>query len=225
MQYRRYNIRISLMKETDIEMVRNWRNDPVVVKNYAYKEYITPEMQRKWFESINNIHNLYTIIEYRGEKIGVINMKNIDWERKTFEGGIFIPYEKYHFTMLPAIISFITTEIPFIMLDWNVGYAHVLKENKATQSFIKMLGYQLSPGQEDKPNQEYSITRETFEKKAAKIRKAISVMAESNEPASLFIEKDEWDDPLVMQWENIAKSSRWITSIEEIPEGRRYTFA
>jgi RimJ/RimL family protein N-acetyltransferase len=224
MIYSRYGIRIALMRQEDIEMVRQWRNDPVVANNYEFRDFITPEMQEMWFRTVNNIHNLYTILEYRNEKIGVINIKNIDWENKTCEGGIFLPDPKFHKTGLPAIISYITTEIIFRMFEWNEGYAHVLKENIPVQQFVKMLGYELMPGQEEENNQMYRITRDTFEKKGDKIRKAINVLTGNDEKGVLQIPSDSYGDPVVSAWEEKVRTSRFIQRVEETPEGRFYYF-
>jgi RimJ/RimL family protein N-acetyltransferase len=225
MIYRRYGIAFHLVREEDIEMVRNWRNDPVVSNNYAFREYITPEMQKEWFKSVNNINNLYTIIEYQNEKIGVINIKNIDWEARTCEGGIFLPDPKYHNSGLPAIISYITTEIIFRMFEWSEGFAHVLKENTSVQQFVKLLGYELLPGQEEVNNQKYRITRETFEAKGEKIRKAISVLTGNDEKGVLLIRASSFNDPVVLGWENVVKTSKFILRTETTPEGRFYYFS
>ena len=224
MKYSRYGLTFHLLKEADIELVRQWRNDPVVANNYEFREHITPEMQQEWFQSVNNIHNLYTIIEYQCEKIGVINIKNIDWEQRSSEGGIFLPDPKYHQSFIPAIISYVTTEIMFVVFGWNIGYAHVLKENKSVQAFVKMLGYELMDGQEEVNNQQYQITRESFEKRAPKIKKAISVLTGNDEKGVFCIEPDEYSDPLVMQWEEKVKTSRLITKIETNRDGRFYRF-
>jgi RimJ/RimL family protein N-acetyltransferase len=213
------------MKEKDIELVRQWRNDPVVSNNYEYREHITPEMQSKWFLTVNNINNLYTIIEYEGEKIGVINLKNIDWETRTCEGGIFLPDPKFHQTYIPAVISFITTEIIFIIFDWNIASAHVLRENKSVQQFVKMLGYELLPGQENVNNQEYRITRESFEKRAPKLRKAISVLVGNDQPGLMAMEPSEINDPLMKQWEEKVNTSRFMIKSETTEAGRFYYFS
>ncbi|MCG6538004.1 MAG: GNAT family N-acetyltransferase, partial [Syntrophales bacterium LBB04] len=71
-------------------MVRNWRNDPKITQYMEYKEYITPEMQKAWFNRINNDNNYYFIIEYEGKEIGLINTKDIDHEKQEGEGGIYI---------------------------------------------------------------------------------------------------------------------------------------
>jgi RimJ/RimL family protein N-acetyltransferase len=225
MKYSRYGITFHFMKEDDIELVRQWRNDPVVANNYEYREHITPDMQKTWFKSVNNINNLYTVIEYQGEKIGVINIKNIDWEKRECEGGIFLPDPKYHQTFIPAVISYITTEIIFCIFEWNVGHAHVLQENKNVQAFVKMLGYELMPGQEEVNNQLYQITRESFEKRSPKIKKAVSVLIGSEEKGILAIPADEFSDLLVLQWEAKVNTSRFITKSETTEEGRFYYFS
>lgn len=224
MKYSSLGITFHLLKEKDIELVRQWRNDPVVVQNYEYREYITPEMQKAWFQTVNNINNLYTIVEYKGEKLGVINLKNIDWETQDCEGGIFFPDVKNHQTPLPAVISYITTELIFTVFDWSVMKAHVLKENKSVQAFVKMLGYEKLPGQEDINNQAFRITRESFAKKAVRLRKAVSVLAGNNDQGVLQIEPCEYSDPVVMQWEEVVRSSPHIKRKEENPEGRFYYF-
>lgn len=213
------------MQEADIEMVRQWRNDPVVANNYEFRDHITPEMQQRWFQSVNNINNLYTLLEYKGKEIGVINVKNINWEEKTCEGGIFIPDTKYHLTGLPAIISYVTTEIIFRMFDWNVAYAHVLRGNQSVQQFVKMLGYQLLPEQEEVHNQKYIITKESFERKGEKIRKAINVLAGNDEKGVLFIPSAMMADPLTLEWEEKVKTSRYIQRIDSSTEGRYYFFS
>ena len=206
-------------------MVRQWRNDPVVANNYEYREFITPEMQQEWFRRVNNTGNLYTVIEYNGEKIGVINIKNIDWATKECEGGIFIPYTKYHQTFIPALISYVTTEIIFILFDWNMAYAHVLRDRKNNQEFVRLLGYELEPGQEEKANQRWIITRETFEKKAKRLLKAISALVNVAEPGTLLIEKHEYEDSLVLEWEQIAGKSSRIFRKGENEQGRFYCYA
>jgi RimJ/RimL family protein N-acetyltransferase len=225
MNYSRYGITFHFLREEDIELVRQWRNDPVVSDNYEYRTHITPEMQKAWFQTVNNINNLYTIIEYQGEKIGVINLKNIDWEKRVCEGGIFLSDPKYHQTFVPAVISYITTEIIFLIFDWNISEAHVLKENKSVQAFVKLLGYELMPGQEDVNNQLYQATFESFEKRAPKIKKAVAAMVGNAEPGKLFIPAEEFSDPVIMQWEEKIKSSRFIISVEANEQGRNYLFS
>jgi RimJ/RimL family protein N-acetyltransferase len=224
MKYMKYGVTLERLTAMDIEQVRQWRNEPVVVRNHAFREYITPAMQEKWFASVNNINNLYTIIEFKGEKIGVIDFKDINWEKKTFEGGIFIPFEKYHNTALPAIVTYLSGNIPFHILQAEKGYAHVLKNNARGQAFVRLLGYELSPGQENEENQEWSITPDLFNNRLSKLKKAVETMNEDRSPGRLIIERDEFDDLLVQQWEAKVRESKYLLNTEMTEKSRIYYF-
>ncbi len=59
------NVRISPLEKSNIESIRNWRNNP---KNCAFLTklpFITNEMQEKWFENylINNDEMIFSIYE------------------------------------------------------------------------------------------------------------------------------------------------------------------
>jgi len=73
MKLYKYGIILERLKEGDIEIVRQWRNSDPVRLNMKYQDIITPEQQRKWFNSINNLRFNYMMIYYQGEKIGILN--------------------------------------------------------------------------------------------------------------------------------------------------------
>jgi len=218
----KYGITLHLLKEADIELVRQWRNDPSVVKNYGFREFITEEMQKEWFRSVNNNNNLYLVIEYEGQKIGVVNAKDIDYEKGTCESGIFIPDGKYSNTFLPGLVMIMTVELGFRMFGWDRGYAHVLKTNEPVKSMTTSFGYQLCPGQENEENQLYFITKESFEKKAAKLVKAMFVITGNQEPGKIIIDRSEMNDKVVQGWEEIARNNAPVLRKEETPEERIY---
>jgi hypothetical protein len=110
------------------------------------------------------------------------------------------------------------------MFEWNTGYARVLKTNKGVQSFVKMLGYELLPGQEQVENQLYHASRASFENLAPKIRKAVTALAGNDAPGVFIVEASEYDDPLVLAWEERVKTSSHILRIEERTDGRYYWF-
>jgi len=41
------------MTHDDIEMVRRWRTSPEIAQFMLYREPITPEMQEKWYASLD----------------------------------------------------------------------------------------------------------------------------------------------------------------------------
>ena len=86
----KYGIKLIRLKQEDIELVRLKRNSLDINELMHDRVIISFEMQYKWFQSINNIYNNYFIIIYNNEKIGLVNGKNSDYEKRQSEGGMFI---------------------------------------------------------------------------------------------------------------------------------------
>jgi len=191
----KYNIRFIRLKEEDIELVRTWRNHPSIRNNMVYREEITPEMQKKWFASINNNENLYFIIEYKGKKIGLINGKDINWEEKSMETGIFIWNKHYRRTHIPTLCTLIFAELG--VLHWNLKpRATILKKNERALKYNKMLGFKVT---EDDPDKEY-VKMEMDKSSSgfiAKKHKAALQLLAGNEPVKIVFEKEEIESGLL----------------------------
>ena len=177
MRLYKYGIILERLRKEDIELVRQWRNSDPVRLNMKYREIITPEQQQQWFDSINNLRYNYMMIYYNGEKIGLLDDKNIDWEAQTSESGIFLGRTEFYNTFVPYLVSVAGIETTFYMLGWNKQYAHILRTNINAIHFNLQLGYQLCKGQEDTEHQLYEMTLESYEEKAGKISKAVQVLA------------------------------------------------
>ncbi len=176
----------------DIELVRQWRNSELVSQYMEYREEISPEMQLKWFHSIDNIYNMYFIISYKGEKIGVINAKDINWEEKSMETGVFIGVKRFLNTEVPLLAVLIFGELG--VSNFNLtAYAHILKTNKRAIRYNKFMGFQLCEGQEDVENQLYKMTRESHLKKAKILRMAFFKVL-GNREIVLQFEKHDYEN-------------------------------
>ncbi|MCW3086362.1 MAG: hypothetical protein JWP12_3728 [Bacteroidetes bacterium] len=183
-----YGIQLIRLTHNDIEMVRNWRNSAQIHRFMEYREYITPEMQEKWFASIDNVDNNYFLISYNGEKIGLINGSQTDWHAKeTRSGGIFIVKEEYLKTLIPLRASLLLTDLSFIV-GIERTFIKVLKDNPVAISYNKSLGYELLPGQENQYNQQYVITEQSYTAKVKKLKRLLTKGA--NEKIMFII-----DDP------------------------------
>jgi UDP-4-amino-4,6-dideoxy-N-acetyl-beta-L-altrosamine N-acetyltransferase len=167
----KYGVKLKRLTEDDIEMVRQWRNDPKISKFMEYQEYITPEMQKKWFQSINNEHNYYFIIEFQGKDIGLINEKNIDYEKKEGEGGIFIYDDYYLNSDVSFRASFCQGDFYMEELGLKRGIAHIRCDNKRAIKYNQLMGYKLAPNQEGILNQLYYLNAEDYFKCRDKILK------------------------------------------------------
>ena len=115
-----------------------------------------------WFKKINNERNLYYIVSYKGEDIGLINIKDIDADYKVGEGGIFIYVDKYLNTDLSYRAHLCLFDYCFENLGLQIVLSHILKENKRAQRFAMFLGSTLEEGQENENNQKYSLLRENY---------------------------------------------------------------
>ncbi|MFK5856847.1 MAG: GNAT family N-acetyltransferase [Bacteroidota bacterium] len=189
------NIVFRRLIHCDIELVRNWRNSADVSQFMEYREHITPEMQEKWFKSINNNKNLYFIIEYKNEKIGLINGKDIDWDNMSMETGVFIAEKKYLNTEVPLLAVLIFGELG-VMTFGLKAYAHILKTNDRAIRYNKFIGFKLCENQEGVENQLYVMTKETYSKKAKLIRAAFFKLT-GVEDTILSFDKNDVDSGFV----------------------------
>lgn len=188
----KYGITLERLKEKDIELVRKWRNSDPVRLNMEYRDIISEEQQKEWFKSINNLQNNYLLIHYKGEKIGLLNDKNIDWENRTSESGLFLGRTEYYGTFVPYFISVAGIENNFHFLSWKKQYAHILRSNTNAIRYNRELGYYLLPGQEAIENQLYEMTPESYEQKAGKIRKAVRALATEDLLPRLLLEPEDY---------------------------------
>lgn len=175
-----YDIELVRLEHNDIELVRNWRNSSQINRFMEYREYITTEMQESWFRSIDNIHNNYFIIITKGEKVGLINGSQIDWEKKeTKNGGIFIWNVDYWNTLIPLFSSILLTDISFI-LGLERTYVKILRDNDKAIQFNKQLGYEISEGQGKFENQQYVLTKANYFEKTQRLRKTLQRFSKEN---------------------------------------------
>ena len=75
----------------DIEKIRIWRNSEEINQFFIYREEISKKQQTIWFKKIDKSKNdYYFSIYYKGNLIGLTEIKRIDWELKTGDAGLFI---------------------------------------------------------------------------------------------------------------------------------------
>jgi RimJ/RimL family protein N-acetyltransferase len=153
----KYDVVLQRLTEDKIEMVRNWRNDPKISQFMEFRQEITSEMQKKWFRSIDNERNLYYIIVYKGEEIGLINIKDIDEHSLSGEGGIFIYSDKYLNTDVSYRAHLCLFDYYFEELGYNELRSHILSSNKRAIRFAEFLGSQKIG------DKEYSLLKENYE--------------------------------------------------------------
>ena len=169
----KYGVKLNRLTHDKIEIVRQWRNNPKISRYMEYRDEITPEMQEAWFKKIDNKYNFYFLIEIDNKEIGLTNVRDIDFENKTGELGIFIWDDDY----LNSIVSFqatmCLTDFCFDTLGLQKLVIHVLKDNNRAIKFNKAFGYKISINQDKVYNQEYTLDYENYIEKRNSIQKLI----------------------------------------------------
>ena len=160
MELTNYGITLRRLTEEKIELVRQWRNDPKILQYMEFRDYITPEMQQAWFKRINNDNNYYFIIVYEGKEIGLINIRDIDYDKKVGEPGIFIYDDEYLDSDVAMRASLCMGDFIWGDLKLEEAHIHIMRNNIRAIKYNKMFGYKLSDGQENVENQLYTLLRE-----------------------------------------------------------------
>ena len=172
-----YGVTLRRLTHDKIEMMRQWRNDPKIQQFMIYREYITPEMQEKWFEKNNNNHNFYFIIEYEGREVGVINIKDVDYERKTGEPGIFLYADELWNSDVGMRASLCMSNFTWDTLCLESLYCHVVASNKRALQYNLLCGYEIVPGYENEQNKLLVITREKAKNPSPKLQRIMRVLS------------------------------------------------
>ena len=135
-----YGVTLRRLTHDKIEMLRQWRNDPKIQQHMFYREYITPEMQERWFANLDQHANFYFIVEYDGKEIGLINVKNVDYEKRNGESGVFIYDDKYLNTDVAYRAHLVMFDYMYEVLKLDYTYSHMLVDNPRAVRFAQFLG-------------------------------------------------------------------------------------
>jgi len=218
----KYGITLERLRQEDIDLVRQWRNSDPVRLNMEYRKVISPEQQEAWFKSIDNLNNNYLLIHYKGEKIGLLNDKNINWKNRTSESGLFLGKTEYYATFVPYLVSIAGIESNFYFLQWNKQFAHILKTNSNAIRFNLELGYRLCANQDEVENQLYEMTRVSFEQKAGKIRKAVRLLADDDLKMKFLIEPSDYKSGLAQKFKPLFRNQLHLLEHRETEDGTWY---
>jgi RimJ/RimL family protein N-acetyltransferase len=137
----KYGISLKRITLDDIELVREKRNSEYISSRMIFREKITAEQQLIWFNSVNNFHNFYYLIYFEGKPIGLINDKDINWQKRTSEAGLFIWEKQYLKTIVPSLAALCLLEMGFEVLTWDKTTIKVLKSNNEAIAFNKQVGF------------------------------------------------------------------------------------
>ena len=147
MKVKGYGVNLRSMQQADIEMVRQWRNSPVLLPFMHNRRIISAQQQNEWFNSIDNLHNHYFIVEYENEDIGFCSLKNIEFDTLKVEPGLFVATQEYLGSPVGVAILITLMELGYIRWGLSFYYGHVLASNSRAISNYQAIGAEVEPGQ------------------------------------------------------------------------------
>lgn len=190
----RYGIQLSLITHSDIELLRKMRNREDIRKHMIYRNYISRKQQEQWFNEINNVKNHYFIIKYQRKKVGLINVKDIDYNNDSNESGLFIWDNTLLRGHVPTLASIIMSEAGYAILGGTRTYVKVLSENATALSFNKTLGFRIVSESDGVTHMEQ--TRESFSNATKQLRDKLAKQHSSYQYLELKFGKSNRDEEM-----------------------------
>lgn len=134
-------VRLEKLKEEDLDMVAKWRMLPEVTKYMYTDPIITPESQRKWFDTIKNNNSVkYWTIVLDQTKVGLLCLTNIDFINKRCYWGYYIGDLSARGKGLARILECNIYDYVFYKLGLNKLCADVLAFNEKVILIHKKFG-------------------------------------------------------------------------------------
>ncbi len=145
MEIANYGVVLSRLKAEHLEEVRYWRNSSSVKNFMVYQSEISENDQAHWFEKVNNRANYYFVIQTTGlGNIGLVDLKDVDYEKKTAEYGIFMFGEKSQGSAYTSKAVFSLLEFGFEQLNLETVSCSILSSNMPAIRFNKSLGFEIN---------------------------------------------------------------------------------
>jgi RimJ/RimL family protein N-acetyltransferase len=182
-----YDVRLIRVQAEHLALILKWRNSDWVRKNMFVQDILQEKDQLAWFNSINNASNYYFMIEYLGEKVGVIHAKNFSEEDGMGEGGIFIGEYDYLETWASVMASICLLNFIFAKTNINRSMVRVQAHNRSSISYNLKLGYKIH--YEDANECRMILDKEDFLNKTSVLNSVLSKISKGQDALILEGEK------------------------------------
>lgn len=140
--FTRYGITLKELQRDEIEMVRQWRNDPKIAELMLDQTHITESMQKQWFDRMSESDSQYYFLAwFKDQPIGVASLINIDREQQTCEPGMYIYVDEYRNNVVPFCVAFALNDLAFEVFSLQTLYGKIFADNAASVRFHEACGY------------------------------------------------------------------------------------
>jgi UDP-4-amino-4,6-dideoxy-N-acetyl-beta-L-altrosamine N-acetyltransferase len=137
------NIKLVDIKEEDLEQIRNWRNSKEVSRYMYTSEEITTEQQKNWFLKIqSDTSQKYWIIEYNGEKLGLVSLYNIKHNFKHCSWAFYLGNTQVRGAGIGSKVEYTILDYVFETMQLNKLMCEVFSFNEKVIQMHKKFGFQ-----------------------------------------------------------------------------------
>lgn len=171
--YTRYGITVGRLTEPEIEFLRQQRNRPDIARFMIHRDEISEGEQRAWFERINNRKNLYGALYWEGAFIGLTNLRDIDEDACSAEGGMIIWSSEHQNSLVPIRAAIVGTDLAFWVYGFQRIHIRVLATNRRAIRYNRALGYVFAEHPDDKGVLFGSLTPEKYWPAARPLREVL----------------------------------------------------
>ncbi|MEO0037594.1 MAG: hypothetical protein RIQ59_805 [Bacteroidota bacterium] len=166
-----YGIELKQLDYSDIELVRNWRNQDFIRNNMEFQEIITTEQQISWYNTISQSGDFYFMIKIQKQAIGLVHLNKINYHNNSAHVGVFIGEKSFIGTGISFKVSMLIFQFSFEELKLEKVFAKIKNDHKSAVSYNQFLGFECT--EEGPVFSVWELTRKGFEKASKKLKQLI----------------------------------------------------
>lgn len=137
-------LKLRKVKESDLELMMNWRMNPAVTANLYTDPILNMEKQKKWYvKMIKDITVKYWIIEIESIPIGIIWLYQIDDFHKKCEWGYFIGNDSFRGKGIGRNLECNIYDYVFFKMNMNKLYCEIFNFNDRVISIHEKFGSEI----------------------------------------------------------------------------------
>lgn len=136
---------LRFIEYSDCEQIRAWRNSRDVYYNMYNWDYITFEMQEKWYRDKvqeNGKNKYFLICTKKNTSIGLISLNDIDYKNRRSNFAYYIAEPKERIPTRAIDAERLILDYAFDELNLNKVCCEVFEYNKAVISFHGKFGFE-----------------------------------------------------------------------------------
>lgn len=137
-------ISLEKIKEKDLSLIAQWKTNKSITKYIDTKPIITLKEQLRWLEKIRSDKRCrYWIINNYGIKIGIVKLKDIDFNNKICNLEYYIGDLHFRGRKITPILIYNIYEYVFEHMNFKQIRCNIKTSNKQAIHISKNMGYEI----------------------------------------------------------------------------------